>query len=204
MLADGSRAVLAPGSRLTETDPAAGASRSVRLDGRAYFEVLPDPARPFRVEAGGTVTRVLGTKFDVRAYAGTSATEVVVRSGRVAVRPASLPEAGAHPLSPGERATLGADGSVVIESGVDVDALIGWTSGTLAFRGTPLRDVVPELEGWFDLEIRLADSALGGRRITATFDGEPRDVVLGAVAELVDARVDRDGRRVVFTPFRSR
>lgn len=203
-LADGSRAVLAPGSRLTETDPAAPDGRSVTLEGRAYFDVLPDPARPFRVAAGGTVTRVLGTSFDVRAYAGTSATEVVVRSGRVAVRPASLSEDGARPLAPGDRATLGADGSVAVESGVDVDALIGWTTGALAFRGTPLRDVVPELEGWFDLQIRIADSGLGDRRITATFHGEPRDVVLGAVAELVDARVERNGRQVVFAPFRPR
>ena len=203
-LADGTRVVLAPGSRLMEIEPGAAAARSVALEGRAYFDVVTDPDRPFRVTAGGTVTRVLGTKFDVRAYAGTSATEVVVRSGRVAMRPASLAEERGRPLAPGERATIGADGSMVVESGVEVDALIGWTAGDLAFRGTPLRDVVPELEGWFDLQISIADSVLGNRRITATFRGESRDVVLAAVAELVGARVERHGRRVVFAPFRSR
>ena len=64
------------------------------------------------------------------------------------------------------------DRAAFVKLWADVDALIGWTTGALAFRGTPLRDVVPELEGWFDLQIRIADSGLGDRRITATFHGE--------------------------------
>lgn len=203
-LPDGTRVILAPESRLTAPVDLAGTSRDATLIGRAYFEVSPDPARPFRVVAGGSITRVLGTAFDVRAYPGAWTTEVVVRSGQVAIRAANQTEQHARKLGRADQAVVSADGAVEVRADVDVDALLGWTTGTLAFRGTPLRDVIPELESWFDVEIQLADPALSGRRITATFEEEGTDVVLGAVAELVGATVRRSGRQVVFAPFRSR
>ena len=201
-LSDGSRVVLAPGSHLVEATTSG--ERRVMLEGRAYFDVVPDESRPFLVDAGGTRTRVLGTRFDVRAYPGSGATEVLVRSGRVSVSRSSEARPAVRPLGTGDRVRVTVDGGMELESGLDVEALLAWTGGNLVFRGTPLRDVVPELEGWFGVTIRISDPTLAGRRITATFVGEPEDVVLGAVAELVGARVERSGRQVVFVPFRRR
>jgi ferric-dicitrate binding protein FerR (iron transport regulator) len=202
-LADGSLVILAPGSRLSAVE-SDGPRREVNLEGRAYFSVRADPQRPFFVHASGTITRVLGTSFDVRAFPGTAATEVVVRSGRVTVRPSSAAEADARSLSDGDRAIIDPAGPIEVQHGADVDALLGWTAGNLVFRSTPLRDVVPELEAWFGLDIMISDSVIAARRITATFAGEPAEVVLDAVAELVAARVERTGREVIFVPFRSR
>lgn len=44
-------------------------SREVSLSGEAYFEVARHAALPFRVEARGCTFTVLGTKFDISAYA---------------------------------------------------------------------------------------------------------------------------------------
>ena len=44
------------------------AEREVYLNGEAYFEVTPDPERPFIVKSGGVQTRVLGTAFNFSAY----------------------------------------------------------------------------------------------------------------------------------------
>uniref|UniRef100_UPI001C3F19F1 FecR family protein n=1 Tax=Methylogaea oryzae TaxID=1295382 RepID=UPI001C3F19F1 len=53
------------------------------LQGEGYFQVAPDPARPFRVgTAHGTVT-ALGTAFDVRI--GDASTQVAVTEHSVAV-----------------------------------------------------------------------------------------------------------------------
>jgi transmembrane sensor len=203
-LADGSRVLLAPGSELHVPKRFGSTSREVLLEGRAYFEVVSDSTRPFLVRAGNAVTRVLGTEFGVRAYPGAVTAEVVVRSGRVAVRPSFASTSSARVLIRGDRGVVGTAGEVQVESGVDVDALLAWTAGDLSFRSTPLRDVAPELERWFDVEIEVTDPALGDRRITATFEQEPLDTVLRIVAELVDARVEREGRHVVFSPRRSR
>lgn len=201
-LADGSKVVLAPGSQLLTRDRFRGGTRDVFLNGRAYFEIARDTTHPFLVHAAGTVTRVLGTKFDVRAFAGAGRTEVVVRSGRVSIRPDFLPDAGAKVLTRGQRGSIDAGGTIRVESGLDPDALLAWTTGTLRFDRTPLLEVVPELERWFDLKIRISDPALGRRRLTATFGSEPLDVVLQTIAELVNGQVKRVGNQVVFSPRR--
>ena len=61
-LADGSRVTLAPESALKIAYTPAG--RNLRLlAGRAFFEVAPHAARPFRVTAGAVNVTVLGTGF---------------------------------------------------------------------------------------------------------------------------------------------
>lgn len=58
--------------------------RHIRLlQGTAYFEVTPDPDRPFTVAAGDVETTVLGTGFEVRL--GDESADVAVRHGRVRV-----------------------------------------------------------------------------------------------------------------------
>jgi transmembrane sensor len=202
-LDDGSRVVLAPGSRIRVPAPFAAESRDVWLDGRAYFQVAHDPSHPFAVHSAGAVARVLGTEFDVRAYPDAGPIQVVVRSGRVAVRAESSPESEARVLVRGDRGVVQADGEVRVESGSNVDDLLGWTQGTLAFHGTPLGEAVPELNRWFDVRIRIDDPRLNGRRITATFRDESLDLVLTTVAELVEAQVRRTGKDVVFTSSRT-
>jgi transmembrane sensor len=196
-LADGTRVRLAPGSELVYPERFAGDERIVRLSGRAFFDVAHDAERPFIVHAGGAVTRVLGTEFDVRAFGGT-ATQVVVRSGRVAVNMAGAPADRSRVLGPGDRGVIDPSGSIDVESGVDVEAITGWTRGYLVFRRSTLTEVAAELEHWYDVRIEVP-AALGARRVTASFEGEPLPVVLQTLGQLVDARVEQDGRTVRFS-----
>jgi transmembrane sensor len=202
-LGDGSKVVLAPGSELRTGGRFGVGSREVFLAGRAYFEIARDTSRPFRVHAARSVTQVLGTKFDVRSYPGSDETEVVVRSGRVALRPEAAPEATARVLTRGQRGIAHANGIVDVESIADPDAVLAWTSGKLRFERAPLREVVPELERWFDLKVRITDPDLAERRITATFGDERLDEILATIAELVNGHVEREGKEVVFSPRRN-
>jgi ferric-dicitrate binding protein FerR (iron transport regulator) len=191
--------VLAPGSRLRTPERFGSGPREISLTEHAYFEVASDSARPFLVNAGGVVTRVLGTEFDVRAYRENEPVRVVVRSGRVSVRPVAAPAATARVLGRGDRAVVDSSGTVQVDGGLDVDALLSWTSGRLTFDRAPLHEVVPELERWFDLEIEM-DPSLSQRRLSAIFEDEPVDTVLQLVGDAVKVRVQRDGRRVVVSP----
>ena len=64
---------------------------------------------------------------------------------------------------------------------------------SLAFDGAPLGDVVRTLGRWYNVEIRLADSALAARRLTASFQNEPIDLVLHRIALTLGLRVERAG-----------
>jgi transmembrane sensor len=57
--------------------------RQVKLTGEAYFEVRRDPSRPFIIHTENTVTKVLGTTFNLRAVKGEKDEQIVVTSGEV-------------------------------------------------------------------------------------------------------------------------
>ena len=196
-LRDGTQVTLAPKSRLRYPPDYGKAHRDVYLDGEAYFQVVRDERLPFRVHTASSLTEDLGTAFVITAYADQITTEVVVAEGRVALRRA-LPDtlAAAPPalvLGARDLARLGASGVATLQRGVDVDRQLAWTTGVLAFDGTPLRDAVRTLGRWYDVEIRLgdSDSALAARRLTATFTNEPIDLVLKRIALTLGVRVER-------------
>ena len=170
-LPDGSQVVLAAGSTLRHPANFARDSREVTLEGEAYFTVEHDARRPFRVRAGDLIATDLGTEFLVRAYPEDSGAHVVVRSGEVAVRPARTPPASGagQVVRPGELGRLGADGVPWVER-ADTAAYFAWTEGTLVFDGTPLRQALPQLSRWYNLEFQLADTSLGGIPLSGRLD----------------------------------
>ena len=197
-LADGSRVILGPRSRITTPEHFGEGPRDVTLDGEAYFEVHHDPANPFRVHAAGGVTEDIGTRFVVRAYAGESVLRVVVAEGRVSVaRGGGAPVA----LGGGQLASLDAAGVASVRM-VDTAAYVAFSDGRLVFDGTPLEEVVGELGRWYDLDVRLATPAFADHHISASFTGLAEDDVLGAVAAAAGLRYTRQGRTVTFSRAR--
>ncbi len=201
-LRDGTQVTLAPTSHLRYAADYGRAHRDVYLDGEAYFQVTPDSQHPFRVHTAGSVTEDLGTAFVVTAYADQVATEVVVTEGRVSLSRGDT-TSQAVVLGLRDLGRLDASGPATVRRGVDVDRYIAWTKGVLAFDGTPLRDVVPELERWYAVDVQLADSEFAPRRLTATFRDEPIDLVLERIALTLGMRVERaDGGVFVFRKAR--
>jgi ferric-dicitrate binding protein FerR (iron transport regulator) len=57
--------------------------RLVRLQGEAYFQVKPNPNKPFIIETKNTLTKVLGTSFNIRAYPDEKSESIQVLTGKV-------------------------------------------------------------------------------------------------------------------------
>ena len=90
-LSDGSTVVLRPGSSLRFPAAFEPGYRKVELKGEAFFEISRDTLRPFYVYANESVTRVLGTSFNIRAYQNESEIVVKVHTGKVAVSHIATP-----------------------------------------------------------------------------------------------------------------
>lgn len=84
-LADGSKVTLEPYSSLKYPSIFNGKQRDVFLQGEAFFDVERDTTQPFMIYANGTITKVLGTSFTIKAFEGDDDVEVVVKTGKVAV-----------------------------------------------------------------------------------------------------------------------
>ena len=189
-LQDGTQVTIAPKSRVRYTADFGRAHRDLYLDGEAYFQVAPDSQRPLRVHTSASITEDLGTAFVVNAYADQRMTEVVVTEGRVSLSRAET-TSPAVVLGLRDLGRLDASGPATVRRGVDVDRYLAWTKGVLAFDGTPLSEVMPTLERWYNVEIRLSDSALAARRLTATFQNEPIDLVVQRIALTLGLRIER-------------
>jgi transmembrane sensor len=94
-------------------------------------------------------------------------------------------------------------GSVTLTRNADITAYTAWTTGALAFNGVRLRDAIPELARWYDVDIRLADSTLADRRFTATFHDEPTTQVFRVLEIALGVRVAQHGNVVTLTPRHS-
>jgi transmembrane sensor len=188
-LTDGTRLTLGPASRLRVSREFGGRTRTVELDGEALFTVVPDGRRPFMVRTAHALVRDVGTTFVVQAYRGDPDERVTVVEGEVALGGASLRAR--------DIATINTAGAVTIRRGADLSGALGWTQGQLVFDRTPLSEAARQLGRMYDLDVRIADSALSQMLVKGTFTDESADDVLGAVTLAVGARYERAGRKVV-------
>ncbi len=154
------------------------------LRGEAFFDVAPDPGRPFVVRGNGLSARALGTRFSVRADGADRPVEVA--EGRVEVAASGR----RVQVSAGEAVRLdgGASPSVVR---ADVARATAWREGRLIFSGERLSIVLAELGRYRRGGIVLLDAAAGERRVTGAFDPRNTDDALDVLAATMGVRVTR-------------
>lgn len=215
-LADGSRVTLAPDSKLTipsdfdVPDSRGHYTRQVSLEGRAYFDVVHDATRPFLVRTGSAVTRDIGTSFVLTAYPEMHSTQVVVVNGSVGLwEPASAQRAAPSTvnrtsplmvLGRGDVATLDTNGTATRIRATKLAAYTSWMEGVLVFDHTSVREAVRELDRWYDLDIRVSDTALLGKHVSATISTETATQAMQHLAVALDAEMHKSGRIVRLVP----
>lgn len=84
-LPDGSQVWLNSGSCITYDTNFGKEERRLTIDGEGYFSVAKDKKHPFIVTSDGTSIRVLGTKFDMKAYKGDPCKRITLMEGSLCV-----------------------------------------------------------------------------------------------------------------------
>lgn len=182
-LPDGTLVRLKTGSSLRLSEMFDQKERRVYLSGEAYFEVAENPQKPFKVQAGNTLTTALGTVFNVRAYPGEARVKVVLISGKVKVERENREHTPlqAAILAPGQQIVAQTD-ALGQPAQADIAGDTRWKDGlVLTFRGTPFREVVKVLSENYRITISgYEQNPLESHEITAEFD---RAAPLGQVLE---------------------
>ena len=190
-LPDGSTASLNVASRLDVPADYLSGNHTVHLRGEALFTVSHQAGRSFAVVTDSTTVHVLGTSFVVRHYADDTATVIAVREGKVGVRSAVLTAA--------QEIAVGPAGRVRPIQPAD-PARFSFANGVLTLTGGLLVDAIPELDRWYDADIRVQDPALATRRLTGEYAaGSLAD--LASILEMTfGVRVVRQGRVLTLYP----
>ncbi len=195
-LPDGSEVTLNANSSLSYAKVwRPGETRQVWLDGEAFFHVqkLQQKTR-FVVHTGKVRVEVLGTAFNVTTRRGR--TRVVLQSGRVKLEKTGR-TGEAVLMRPRELVELTATDRPFRKRAVDPAPYTAWQGQKMVFDDTPIEEVARQLEDLYGLEITLADPALASRRLSGEISTRNVDVLLNALAALLEAEVQRDGDEVV-------
>lgn len=161
ILPDGSRVWLNAASSLKFPTAFAGNQRSVELTGEAYFEVAKNPSKPFTVNVNALNVKVLGTHFNINAYADEDNIKTTLLEGLI-----QLTSGNSHNLlKPDEQGIVKGDNIRVVE--VDAERAVAWKNGFFDFNRASIRDIMKQLSRWYNIEVayngKISDDEFVGR-----------------------------------------
>jgi ferric-dicitrate binding protein FerR (iron transport regulator) len=189
-LADGSHVVLDAGSVLQYPKKFFGHTREVSLNGEGYFDVRSDPDKHFIVHTNHATVQVLGTEFNIRAWQVNEQVVVSVAEGRVRLAPEGGMAQEAVIIDKGQSSTMAKDGVPSRPVSSDIEEHIGWMNNKVTFRDIPLREILYQLERWYDVEFVLPDSSVTEERLFIHLQDDPLEQIVDLIATLIDSEYE--------------
>ncbi|HVI44484.1 MAG TPA: FecR domain-containing protein [Chitinophaga sp.] len=155
--------------------------REVTLDGEAFFDIAKSEGIPFVIHAGKVNIRVLGTAFNVRAYAGDSAVSTTLVRGKIAV---SFQEKTVV-LQPEEKLTIPVIGAATIfqQKHLKKDSNgqlpeISWLNNKLIFDNETFGELAAKMNRWYGVTFYFESASLQQLRFSGIVDTETIDEAL--------------------------
>jgi len=202
ILPDGTKVWLNAASSMRFPTAFKGNERKVEITGEAYFEIAKDASRPFKVMTGGGEVQVLGTHFNVNAYADEPTVKTTLLEGAVAVRK----DNARLVLSPGQQAKFrpqtqssGSGSPISLIRDVDTGHETAWKDGFFWFDNTDLPTLMRQVARWYDVEVEFK-----GNITDDSFSGKvSRSVPLSRllkVLEQYEINFKVEGKKIIISP----
>lgn len=205
ILADGTIVWLNVGSKLICENDFNGATREVRLEGEAFFDVVKQSNRPFIVHTSGIDIRVLGTAFNVKSYPEDKNVETTLYRGLVQVKRPEDAADKAIPLTPNHKLIIPKQAAIeatklsenkrlsakerALPVVLPIDSTkkeserieTAWVYDRMEFWKDNFEDVAKKLERWYNVTIVFADEKTKQLRVTGTFTKETVEQAFAAL-----------------------
>ena len=218
VLPDGSVVLLNADSKLMYDSAFDGPLRNVQLEGEAYFDVAHDKKRPFIIHTAQMDIKVLGTAFNVKAYASDGFAETALVRGSVEVQ---VLNADMKPilLKPNEKIVVKGErpSAVQEETGEKSTASTktvlvqplhytradsirietAWVANTLVFEDESFAELAVKMERWFGVDIRFLDEKIAALRFTGKFDRETCEEALKALQITAEFTYAHNGKSIL-------
>jgi ferric-dicitrate binding protein FerR (iron transport regulator) len=184
VLADGTKVWLNAGSRLIYPASFTGKTREVQLEGEALFDVAQQAHQPFFVHTGKITVRVLGTRFDVKAYREDAQVSATLISGKIQVIMNEDPEKKIL-LSPHEKLTVmnvvGAadkadepvkENELRYQVQFLAQAETDWVNNKMVFSNESFDEVARQMERRYAVHIEFDNAMLRREHVSGIFEKE--------------------------------
>jgi transmembrane sensor len=140
-----------------------GNTRTVSLDGEAYFEVSKNKTKPFIVHARDMDVEVKGTHFNIKAYQGepiqTSLTEGSVQASAAGQK---------LMLIPGKAAVI--NNGNLAQTDFDESIVLAWRDGAYYFRDEAFSMISRTVDRWFGYSFAYVDKGIESSHFSGALD----------------------------------
>jgi transmembrane sensor len=182
-LSDGTKVWLNAASSITYPTAFQGKSRAVTITGEAYFEVAKNKSKPFLVSFDNSKVEVLGTSFNINAYADEATSSTTLIEGSVRIRSADQQLV----LKPGQQAVK--ENGIKLNTAPNIRQVLAWKNGAFDFNNLDFETCMRQLERWYDIKV-VYDRAV------------PKDKFLGQIDKNLTLREVLEGLSGVVAKFR--
>ncbi|MBC9909449.1 FecR family protein [Chitinophaga varians] len=183
-LPDGTKVWLNAASSLKYPVAFKGSARQVELNGEAYFEVARNTAMPFKVTVrtgqpnDSMEVAVLGTQFNIMAYADEAVIKTTLLEGAVKVSR----HGNSKQLAPGQGAQLDKQHDLLsLQQQVNTEEAVAWKNGFIQLEGNDIASVMRTIARWYNVEVVFTAP------VPAHFRGIiPRNVPVSQVLKILE------------------
>lgn len=182
-LADGTTVWVNGKSTLTFPNRFSSQIRQVSLDGEAYFDVRKDSKKQFIVStAHQSAIKVLGTRFNVRAYKEETEVTTTLIEGKVNFE---FNNAGQYPqyvsMTPGQKLVynfLSGKTELYMTSG---EGELAWKDGKIIFSHTSLHEALKMLADRYNVEFVIRENVPDDDSFSGTFTNKSLEQILNFI-----------------------
>ena len=196
ILPDGSKVWLNSSTKIVYHNSLFSSQRRVDITGEAYFEVTHNSHIPFIVTNRGVSTKVLGTKFNVRARENEEFVITTLLEGLVNVTTPT--NENGRRLVPGQSAMVNTKTyKERLTTYKYPDEILLWMNDDIIFNQTTLSDIARILEKMYNVEFIFSNEKLKKERFTAKFPtSSSLDEILNVISHTNHFKYRKDGRNV--------
>lgn len=165
-LPDGTAVSLNKNSTLSYSGSYGKEVREVSLEGEGFFTVTKNKAKAFIVDLGKSKISVLGTMFNVKNYKEEDVTTATLLEGSIRFETADQQVL----LKPDQQLIFDKSSSQINMKNVSTDLVTAWKNHLIKYKSIPFIDFLEMLKKQYNVEIVLANKALGDQKVTGAFD----------------------------------
>lgn len=204
-LPDGSKVWLNSGSYLKHPQKFTGDTRTVELDGEAYFSVQKDKSKRFIVNTPFDLkAEVLGTEFNIEAYKESNQVTTSLISGSVKLSFRNKKnEEESFIMKPDDEVAYNIKTKGIKTNASYLPTQIVWKDGLVVFRNTSFEEALKILDKRFNTQFIVKNDLLYENSFTGTFSGQHLMLILehfrlssGIQYKFIDPEINPDKNKV--------
>lgn len=170
--------------------------REVFLKGEAHFSVAKDLSKPFIIHAAGSVTKVLGTVFNIKAYPEEKGTILTVEEGKVQFSEES--DSIAHLILTAGKQGIYKAGRPLEMRDVYAAGYTAWKDSEMIIKKQTLQEISLLITRWYGITVEVENSKLSNERFTGVYKNTTLETLAKDISLAFHCNYKLDQKTLIF------